>query len=232
MSSNKVSPDAPTSTFVKNARRQQVDTVTDKTINFAKIFEGKTAQDIEGKRVITIAYRMYPDRPGRNVEYAASIFRKDNETETYNRRNHIQTARGRLSVRPLYTNFHFSDEMRDILLETNVPKSKEERKSWSSTDKGQHWRETRRRIDETMSKFLRKEVGKNGVGAKHRTHLSEIERTRSGNLVTYDNHHNATMATVNNHKKKGKAPTNNLSNSLSSTTFDLDSVVLGAHRSR
>jgi hypothetical protein len=154
----------------------------DQSIHYAKIFE---SYDKSGKpkRVITIAYRVYPERPGMNVEYAASMFRKDNEQEDYNRRSHIQTARGRLAVRPLYTTLVFPDIVRDNLLEKNVPKTKQERRIWAQSDAGREWKETRRNFDKQMSKFLRKEVGQNGCGAKHRLHRSEIERARVSGIV-------------------------------------------------
>src|SRR6478609_7559004 len=145
----------------------------DYSINFAKVHEGK--------RVFTIAYRMIPERPTMNIEYAASVFRKDNEKETYNRRKHVQTARGRLTVRPLYTTFDFSKEMIDNILEKEVPKSKEERRDWSTTTQGQQWKDLRREMDEQIAAFLRREISKHGVGAKDRLRRSEVDRRRSCN---------------------------------------------------
>lgn len=143
----------------------------DFSINYAKIFEGK--------RVFTIAYRLFPERPTLNIEYAASVFRKDSEKENYNRRQHVQTARGRLVVRPLYTTFDFSKEMVDNLFEKDVPKNKEERRAWSTTASGQRWKELRRSLDEQIGVFLRREISKHGVGSKERLRRSEIERRRS-----------------------------------------------------
>src|SRR4051794_5728252 len=106
---------APSSnaTEVQKENRSKIDAKVDNSINYAKIFDGK--------RVITIAYRLFPERPTLNIEYAASVFRKDKEHETYNRRQHVQTARGRLAVRPLYATFDFSKEMINNILESEVP---------------------------------------------------------------------------------------------------------------
>ena len=155
---------------------------SDRTIHYAKIFEG---YDNTGKpkRVITIAYRVYPERPSMNVEFAASMFRKDNEQEEYKRKNHIQTARGRLAVRPLYATVVLADKIRDNLLEKDIPKGKEERRIWAQSKSGVEWKETRRNFDQQMSRFLRKEVGRQGCGAKRRLHKSEIERARSSGIV-------------------------------------------------
>jgi len=141
--------------------------VHDTSINFAKV--------ADGKRVITIAYRLFPEKRTQNIEYAASVFRKDNEKETYNRRQHVQTARGRLAVRPLNTTFEFSRDMLDNLFERNVPRDKEQRRVWSRTEEGEKWRELRREMDANIATFLRKEVAKHGVRAKDRLRRSDIE---------------------------------------------------------
>lgn len=167
----------------KKARRQRSTAETDRSIHYAKIFEGTDKDGRNPKRVVTIAYRVYPERPGMNVEFAASMFRKDNDKEEYNRRNHVATARGRLAVRPLYTTFVFSDDVLDNLLEKNVPKSKDERRVWAKSETGQQWKQARRDFDQKMAKFLRKEVGRCGVGAKQRSRRSEIERARASGIV-------------------------------------------------
>ena len=142
----------------------------DRTIQYAKVFEGK--------RIFTIAYRLYPEKDKWNIEYAASVFRKDNEKESFHRKQHVQTARGRLGVRPLYTTFKFSKKDLDILLEREVPRSKEERRVWSKGEDGQRWKTMKRDLDDDLAAFLRKEISKRGVGAKQRLRRSEVMRHR------------------------------------------------------
>jgi hypothetical protein len=205
----------------------------DHSINYARIHDGR--------RIVTIAYRLYPERATLNVEYAASVFRKDTEedhkrmaerkmesilgreikdedrkkiaatsmedflrdelvlqnrfseknkkkiekivhkkhkNDQFSRRQHVQTARGRLTVRPLYTTFPLTNDMLDVLFERTAPKNKVDRRTWSQTLDGEKWREMRRSIDEEISSFLRREVTKHGVGSEERLRKSEIEKRR------------------------------------------------------
>ena len=64
--------------------------------------------DEDGKRVVTIAYRIHTDRKTRNVEYGASIFFQCNPKEIYVKRKHNETARGRLVTRPVYVSVPLS----------------------------------------------------------------------------------------------------------------------------
>lgn len=132
----------------------------DYSINFAKV--------VEGKRVFTIAYRLHPERKSLNVEYGASVFRKDSENEVFSRRKHVQTARGRLNVRPVLVTYPFSTEMINILERDHSRSSKEERQQWSKSDEGVQWKELRRELDEDLAMFLRKEIMKHGVRAATR----------------------------------------------------------------
>lgn len=137
----------------------------DRSVNFAKV--------VDGKRVFTIAYRMIPGRSVSNIEYAASVFRQDMEKETYTRKKHVQTARGRLAVRPLCATFDFSRPMLDVLFERDVPTDKAERRAWGQSESGRQWKDSRRAMDTEIANFLRKQISKHGVRAPQRLTRSQ-----------------------------------------------------------
>jgi len=143
----------------------------DRSVCFAKI------QDDDGKRVVTIAYRIFPHRTRWNVEYAASIFRKDREKEVYSRKKHVQTARGRLAVRPRYTTFDLDKETLDVLSQKRVLQTKEERRAYALSADGEHWKRVRKNLYQNLAMFLRKEIYKHGVRGDRLKH-SELERRR------------------------------------------------------
>lgn len=169
----------------------------DDKVYFAHIEEGRaeftfTAPDGSKRtyisdmphRIITIAYRIYPERTLMNVEYAASIYRQDKPTETFRRKQHNQTARGRLEVRPLYSTIKLEERfIKNLLDREGLPKTKEDREKWRSSDEGREWKETRRELDSMITKFLRKEVGRHGTGNPTRMRRSDVSRARKAGLV-------------------------------------------------
>lgn len=141
------------------------DLTQDRTVNFAKI--------AEGKRVFTIAYRLFPERLVSNIEFAGSVFRQEKDNEIYTRKRHVGTARGRLAVRPLYATYDFSRDMIDLLFERGVPADKEERRAWGRSERGNEWKELRRAMDTDIAAFLRKQISKHGVRAPQRLTRSQ-----------------------------------------------------------
>lgn len=162
------------------------------------------------KRIITIAYRIYPERTSKNIEYAASMFRNDKAmecekngkpivNESFCRKRHIQTALGRLTVRPLYATLQLADHFRQHLQQSIIRKMKQEEQiskltveqynNWknmhkenklqkANSEETKQWKEIRRELDELVRNFLRRQVVLHGVGAKMRLRISEIERMR------------------------------------------------------
>lgn len=146
----------------QKARGDPAHIKNDRTVGYARV------QD--GKRIFTISYRILPALPGNvaNIAYAASVFRKENENETYARKKHVQTARGRLAVRPLYTSFEFTPEQQLILAGRDVPDDKEARTAWSKSEVGLKFNQEREAMWKALASFLRKEISKNGVRASQR----------------------------------------------------------------
>ncbi len=66
----------------------------------------------EKNRVVTIAYQVYPELSGTKIKFAASIFRKQSEKDAFVRKQHAHTARERLILRPLWTDFDMEKHLR------------------------------------------------------------------------------------------------------------------------
>ena len=65
----------------------------------------KVSYYVEKNRIITIAYQIYRDKMKKNIKYAASIFKKETNKDTFVKKRHFHTATERLKVRPLWTTF-------------------------------------------------------------------------------------------------------------------------------
>ena len=67
----------------------------------------------EKNRVVTIAYQVYNDAfYGTRIKFAASIFRKQTDKDAFVRKQHAHTARERLILRPLWTEFDMEKHLR------------------------------------------------------------------------------------------------------------------------
>ncbi len=131
------------------------------------------ARVYEDSRTLTFAFRIFPNNPTENIEFACSVFRKMSPKETYHRRKHVQTALGRLAVRPLYATFNFTNAQLNLLGET-----KEQRLQSKSTFNMDDWKKVRRSIDEQIGPFLRRLVYIHGVGSKSRLPKYKIKERR------------------------------------------------------
>lgn len=158
------------------ANMMQRSTLDESAVHFAKINEGN--------RIFTIAYRIYPNCLASNIEYGASVFRKQKPTEQFVWEAHSNTARGRLQVRPVFATFPFTAEIlsnladRPVPMDPKGPKSKlrEERRQWAKTEKGQEWLRVRREFDSAIVRFLRRQVGDKGTRNEFRLSRSDIAR--------------------------------------------------------
>lgn len=129
------------------------------------------------KRVITIAYRFYIDSPTKNIEFAASIFRNEKavecdkwnypiKNEFFCKKSHIQTALGRLAIRPLYAHFPMNERFQENFQHTKDPSTRFN--SENNSEDVKNWINVRKEFDEAMKEFLRREVCKQGVKASTR----------------------------------------------------------------
>ncbi len=90
----------------------------------------------EKQRVVTIAYQVYNDPAGTRVKFAASIFRKPTEKtekqkdavvrkqDVFVRKQHAHTARERLILRPLWTEFDMEKHLRKEIHRRGVKSKK------------------------------------------------------------------------------------------------------------
>ena len=146
-------------------------------LNFTKIFEKR--------RVVTIAYKLFPERKTMNVQFAGSIFRQVRDDEVYIRKKHVNTARGRIEVRPLYATFPMSEDVRNQLSHAAnpTPRTDEEKKKWRESEEYKRWKEARIAFDKDLSKFLRKQIYNFGTGAAVRLRRSETSRAHSNGKI-------------------------------------------------
>ncbi len=104
----------------------------------------------EGIRVVTIAYQLYAGNSKKNIKFAASIFRKQSDKETFVRKQHSHTACERLILRPLWTTFAIPQRYEQV----------------AHYDK---------EFYEDLKQHLRKEVHKRGTGSKQRLRKVEVK---------------------------------------------------------
>ncbi|RKO94711.1 hypothetical protein BDK51DRAFT_53000 [Blyttiomyces helicus] len=148
--------------------------IRDRTIQFARVHEKN--------RVITIAYRLYPEAYD-NVEYAASIFKTstwgwgdkgcgNKASGSWNKnvkKSQVSTARERLQLRPLRAHFDLSEDVKRHLMHP-IKKTKKERALWNKADEeeAKEWIACRKHLDSIIATFIRKLLLKTGVCAKER----------------------------------------------------------------
>ena len=124
----------------------------------------------EGIRVVTIAYQLYTHNVKKNVKFAASIFRKMSDKEVFVRKQHSHTAKERLLLRPLWTEFSIPDKFQE-------------------QEQGTKYFDTA--FYEDLKQHLRKEVHKRGTGSKQRLRRSDI-----GQILISDNNKQLERASV------------------------------------
>lgn len=152
----------------------------DRTITYTRVVE-KNKERV--KRIFTIAYRVYPERKSMNIEFAASVYRNDQingKDEVFVRKHHVHTARGRLAVRPLFATFPMSEEYVKCLssypvydANDTMESRKDKRRKWNETEECRIWKDIRRRFDEEITAFLRRQISLHGVRNKTRVKPSD-----------------------------------------------------------
>ena len=121
------------------------------------------------KHVVTIGYRVYPERSNMNIEFVAIIYRNDailgkrgsresedvkgfmeestkekKKQDTYVRKNHNNTVRQRMELRPLYATFPMSQEVRENLMQRPVFPNDSDDLSKMSNEEYQKWKDLRK----------------------------------------------------------------------------------------
>jgi hypothetical protein len=134
---------------------------------------------------------------------------KKHPKETFVRRKHASTARGRLEKRPIFVTFPMEERYRENLLlrpffnrekrdgETDAQwkeRTLKERLDWEKTDEFKNWRSVRDEFEAVFQKFLRRHVAEHGVFSEKRQKQSDLERSR---------HHAATSGKT--HSKNGQS---------------------------
>lgn len=132
-----------------------------------------------GKRMVTIAYRVYLDDRKKNVEYSASIYRQniENKDDIYIRSRHVHTATQRLIVRPLSSNIKIPDDYKYYRInQTKTKLTNDIREKIKDTQTYKDMKVIYQNFDTELTIFLRKQVHKYGTGAKQRLKKSEIKQ--------------------------------------------------------
>lgn len=104
----------------------------------------------DGIRWVTIAYQIFPNNAKKNIKFAASIFRKEEgEKVVFVRKQQSHTARERLNIRPLWTEFAIPERL----------------------ENGRYDKD----FYHCLQQHLRKEIHKRGTGSKQRLRKAEIK---------------------------------------------------------
>jgi len=124
----------------------------------------------EGPRVITVGYKIFPDKDENNVMFASTIFKtkevdglrvKTSVFTKKDRKGHIATVQKRLLRHPGWATYVFTPEVKKNMASGAASnKNKEERKAWSQTEEGKDWVRIRRKHEKDLVNFVRKAVGK------------------------------------------------------------------------